>query len=103
MSRALPRFSRPAGGWSIGAALTCPSRLEFYRQELLRHQRCLEHQREYFSERAIHGVEHALQRTMARLDTLCRHQDCDEVMSALLKKFDLVTGLSAWDEHARLH
>jgi hypothetical protein len=79
------------------------ARADFYREELLKHQRCLEQQREYFSEQAIHGVEHALETILARLDTLCRHKDCEAVMSALLKKFDLVTRLSAWDDHGRSH
>jgi hypothetical protein len=79
------------------------TRAEFYREEFMKHQRCLDRQREYFSEQAIHGVEHALQRILARLDTLCRHQDCDRVMSDLLRKFDLVTRLSEWDEHGRTH
>jgi len=79
------------------------SRTEFYREEFLRHQRCLERHREYFSEQAIHDVEHALQRILARLDTLCVHQDCDKVIGQLLKKLDIVTRLSALDEPGRTH
>ena len=40
---------------------------------------------------------------LARLDTLCRHQNCDQVIGELLKKFDLVTRLSAWDDCGRAH
>jgi hypothetical protein len=78
-------------------------RAAFYREELLKHQRGLERQREYFSEQAIHGVECALRSILSRLDTLCRHQDCDQVLGALLKKLDLVTRASAWDESGRTH
>jgi hypothetical protein len=74
------------------------SRTEFYRQEFLKHQRCLDHQREYYSEQAIHGVEHAIRLILSRLDVLCREQDCDRVLSDLLRKFDAVTCLSAWDD-----
>jgi hypothetical protein len=80
------------------ACLPQVHRAEFYREEFLKHQRCLDRHREYYSAEAIHNVEHALRRTLARLDMLCRHGDCDEVISGLLKKFDRVTRLSAWDQ-----
>jgi hypothetical protein len=104
MSRAFSRFSRHASLWPpTGAVPPRSTRADFYREEFLKHKKCLERQREYFSAQAIHDVEHALQNILARLDTLCRHQDCDEVMSTLLKKFDLVTRLSAWDDSGRTH
>ena len=102
MSRATSRFSRLADRWQP-APFPEITRAEFYREELLKHQRCLERQREYFSAQAIRNVETALQSILSRLDTLCCHQDCDRMMSTLLKKFDLVTRLSAWDEHGRPH
>ncbi|MGE3843314.1 MAG: hypothetical protein AB7I50_17220, partial [Vicinamibacterales bacterium] len=87
MSRATLPFSSPllrrlgpAAGYVVQF-----SRTDFYREEFLRHQRCLDRHREYFSEQAIHDVEHALQRILARLDTLCVHQDCDKVIGQLLK------------------
>jgi hypothetical protein len=99
MSRATSRFSRPADRSQLPVAcFPLFNRAEFYRQEFLKHQRSLDRQREYFSAQAIHNVEHALQRILARLDTLCRERDCDQVMSALLKKFDLVTRVSALDD-----
>jgi hypothetical protein len=104
MSRATTRFSRLTDRTTLTAAcLPLFTRAEFYREELLKHQRCLERQREYFSEKAIQQAECALESILARLDTLCRHQDCDKVMSVLLKKFDLVTRLSAWDEYRHSH
>jgi hypothetical protein len=102
MSRAKSRSSRLADRpRHPGTCLFNP--LEFYREEFLKHQRCLERQREYFSEQAIQGVEGALQAILGRLETLCRQQDADRVLSTLLKKLDTVTRLSAWDDHGRLH
>ena len=42
----------------------------FYREEFLKRQRCLEQQREFYSERAISDVEQALVKVMAQLDRL---------------------------------
>ncbi len=101
------RFSRPAVR-PPGSPACFPrhchwNRAEFYREEFLRHQRCLERHREYFSAEAIHHVEHALQRILARLDTICGHQDCDQLIGRLLKKLDIVTRLSTLDDHGRTH
>jgi len=76
---------------------------EFYREEFLKHRDCLARQRECFSESAVRQVDEALVRVMGRLDTLCRRQDCDRVISELLKKFDVLTGLSAWSDPKTLH
>lgn len=71
------------------------SRTDFYREEFLKHQRCLRAQREYFSPKAIEGVEAALTAAMAKLDHICQRCDCDHVVSCLLRQFDSVTGLSS--------
>ena len=76
---------------------------DFYREEFLKHRRCLEEQRECYTECAIAQVEAALTQVMARLETLCRQQDCDQVVSQLLKKFDILTGLSAWSDPKTFH
>jgi hypothetical protein len=76
---------------------------EFYRQEFLKHQRCLQRQRPYYSESAITDVEAALTRIMGQLETLCTQDNADELIRALLKKFDVVTGLSAWSDPTRSH
>jgi hypothetical protein len=76
---------------------------DFYREEFLKHQRCLQRQREYYSERAVKNVETALDRLLAHLDQFCSHQDADEVLSGLLKKIDGVTGLSAWSEPKKVN
>ena len=70
----------------------------FYREEFVKCQRCLEQQREYYSERAIGDLERALTRVMSDLDHLCTKADADKVVSQLLRQFDVVTGLSAWSD-----
>ena len=72
--------------------------IDFFREEFLKHQRCLEKQREYYSEHAVNDVETALTRLLAHLDQFCRQQDADQVLSGLLRKIDVVTGLSAWSD-----
>jgi hypothetical protein len=70
----------------------------FYREEFIKCQRCLEQQREYYSERAISDVEQALTKVMSQIDRLCTEGDADQVVSQLLRQFDVVTGLSAWTD-----
>lgn len=69
--------------------------VDFYRQELLKHRDCLEQQREYFSARAIEEAEAGLMRLLAQLDQLCAKEDANELVAAILRKYDVVTGLSA--------
>jgi hypothetical protein len=71
---------------------------DFYREEFVKCQRCLEQQREYYSERAISDVEQALTKVMSELDHLCTKADAAKVVSQLLRQFDVVTGLSAWSD-----
>jgi hypothetical protein len=70
----------------------------FYREEFVKCQRCLEEQREYYSEVAITSVEQALTRVMSEIEHLCTQGDADRVVSNLLRQFDVVTGLSAWTD-----
>ena len=70
----------------------------FYREEFVKCQRCLEQQREYYSERAISDVEQALVKVMSEIDRLCTEGDADQIVSRLLRQFDVVTGLSAWTD-----
>ncbi len=88
---------------SVSPCFLAPSRIEFYREELLKHQQCLQAQREYFSEQAIGSVEQALQRVMADLEQLTEKADAGEVMARLLREFDVVTGLSAWADPLKVH
>jgi hypothetical protein len=70
----------------------------FYREEFVKCQRCLEEQREFYSERAINDVEQALTRVMSQIDRLSAKADADKVVSHLLRQFDVVTGLFAWTD-----
>jgi hypothetical protein len=70
----------------------------FYREEFLKRQRCLEQQREFYSERAINDVEQALLKVIGQLDRLCTKDNADELVGRLLRQFDVVTGLSAWTD-----
>jgi len=76
---------------------------DFYREEFLKHRRCLEHHREYYSERAITDVEAALTRIIGQLEQLSAKDDASQVVSQLLRKFDIVTGLSAWSDPRNTH
>ena len=76
---------------------------EFYREEFLKHQRCLQQQRPYFSDRAITDVETALANIISDLEHLSQKEDAPQLVSSLLKQFDVVTGLSAWSDPKRTH
>lgn len=78
---------------------------DFYREEFLKHQECLQLQRESYSECTIVEMEAALRRVMARVDELCvqGEADVDLVVSRLLRTFDGVTRLSAWSEPTNTH
>jgi hypothetical protein len=75
----------------------------FYREEFLKRQRCLDEQREFYSERAIHDVEQALVKVIGQLDRLCSNGNADEVVGKLLRQFDVVTGLSAWTDPRQIN
>ena len=68
----------------------------FYREEFIRCQRCLDAQREYYSERTISDVERALTQVMSQLDQLCEQNKANQVVSHVLRQIDLVAGHSAW-------
>ena len=76
---------------------------EFYREEFLKHHRCLQQHRPYFSEGAITDVEAALVKIMGQLEQLCSKDNAEQVVSSLLKKFDVVTGLSSWTDPKHSH
>jgi hypothetical protein len=94
----MPRFvhdSRPTSAQHTIA--------EFYREEFLKHHRCLQQQRAYYSESAITDVEAALSRIMSQLESLSTKDNAPQLVSSLLKKFDVVTGLSAWSDPKQSH
>ncbi|MEO5738997.1 MAG: hypothetical protein ABIS29_00185 [Vicinamibacterales bacterium] len=79
------------------------NRTDFYREEFLKHRRCLEQQREYYSDSAITSVEAALTRIISQLENLTAKQDADQVVSRLLRKLNVVTGLSSWSDPKNVH
>ena len=94
----MPRFVTHSRPISAQHPLT-----EFYREEFIKHQRCLQRQRPYFSEQAITDVEAALARIMGQLERLSTQDNAPQLVSSLLKKFDIVTGLSAWSDPKQTH
>jgi hypothetical protein len=76
---------------------------EFYREEFARHRRCLQQQRPYYSESAITDVEAALTKIMGQLEQLSSQDNAPQLVSSLLRKFDVVTGLSAWSDPRQTH
>ena len=76
---------------------------EFYREEFVKHRRCLQRQRPYYSESAISDVESALAKILGQLETLCTQDNAPQLVSSLLRKFDVVTGLSAWSDPKQTH
>ena len=48
-------------------------------------------------------VEAALTRIISQLDHLCAKNDADQVVSRLLRRFDIVTRLSAWTDPKTIH
>ena len=76
---------------------------DFYREEFLKHRRCLEEQREYYSHSAIESVEEALTRIISQLEHLSTKEDADQVVSSLLRKFNVVTRLSSWSDPKNVH
>lgn len=79
------------------------SRTDFYREEFLKQQRYLARQRQYYSPRAIRDAEKAVARILSQLEQLCMRDNADEVVSELLRKIDVLTGLSAWSRPKNLH
>lgn len=95
-------MSRLTDPWESSAYV--PTTLtDFYREEFLKHRQCLRQHREYYSERAIMDVEAALARILAQIEQLCTKDDADQVVSKLLRKFDVLTNLSAWSDPKNVH
>ena len=76
---------------------------EFYREEFIKHHKCLQAQREYFSAQAIENAENALLKIIADLDRLSEQTNAEHIVARLLKEFDVVTGLSGWSEPNKIH
>ena len=52
---------------------------------------------------AITDADGAIARILNQLEHLCAKDDADKLMSKLLRKFDVVTGLSAWSDPKNYH
>jgi hypothetical protein len=76
---------------------------EFYREEFIKHHKCLQAQREYFSAQAIENAENALLKIIADLDRLSEQTNAEHIVAKLLKEFDVVTGLSGLSEPDKIH
>ena len=76
---------------------------EFYREEFVKHHRCLQEQRDYYSDVAITEAEAALQKIISQLEYLSTRENAPQLVSNLLKKFDVVTGLSSWSDPKQTH
>ena len=76
---------------------------DFYREEFIKHHKCLQAQREYYSAQAIQNAEDALLKIIADLDRLSAHANADQLVAKLLREFDVVTGLSGWSDPCKTH
>lgn len=94
----MQRFLIDRPGPSPGSTIT-----EFYREEFLKHRKCLEEQREFFSAQAIDSVETALNKVISQVDVLSAKDNADQLMARLLREFDVVTRLSAWSDPHKAH
>ena len=94
----MPRFVPDSRPISAQHLLT-----EFYREEFLKHQRCLQRQRPYYSESAITDVEAALAKIINTLEQLATQDNAPQLIGSLLKQFDVVTGLSSWSDPKHTH
>ena len=100
---ARPRTRIPAFLLDKAAPPSVSALTEFYREEFVKHHKCLQAQREYYSAQAIKHAEDALLKIIADLDRLSENKDADEVVARLLKEFDVVTNLSGWSEPCKVH
>ena len=101
MPRARNRIPRFLIDNAVPASVSALS--EFYREEFLKHHRCLQEQREYYSAQAINSAEAALLKIIAEVDRLSEEANANQVVARLLREFDVVTGLSGWSDPNKVH
>ena len=92
--------------WSHGSKVKrqrSSRRAAFYQEELLRHRRCLELQRECYSTRAIADIEAVLARLFTQIERLCSRDDGDRFVGILLNTIDRVTRLSTLSDQKTHH
>jgi transcription initiation factor IIE alpha subunit len=90
--------SRPSFDEALSLTLS-----DFYREEFVKCQRCLEQQREYYSARTVNDLESALAQIMSRLDLLCTTGNAALIVSRLLRQFDVVAGQANWHDPGQVH
>jgi hypothetical protein len=101
----MPRARTRVPGFLLdqAAPLGVSTLTDFYREEFIKHHKCLQAQREYFSAQAIENAENALLKIIADLDRLSEQTNAEDIVARLLKEFDIVTGLSGLSESDKLH
>jgi len=77
--------------------------ISFYREEFIKHHKCLQAQREYYSAQAIETAETALLKIIADLDRLSEKANAEHVVAQLLRELDVVTGLSGWSDPCKVN
>ena len=75
----------------------------FYREEFIKHHKCLQAQREYYSDQAINSAEAALLKIISEMDRLSEDANAEQLVAKLLREFDIVTGLSGWSGPEQVH
>jgi len=75
----------------------------FYREEFLKHREFLQLQRESYSERAVADADAAICRVLGQLDRLCTRHEGVQMVSRLLRSFDVVTGVSVFSNRHLPH
>jgi hypothetical protein len=103
MRGARHRFSRFLTDVPPPGTIAFRSPSDFYREEFLKCRECLEAHREFYSADAISEAERALARAMSQLDRLCNAGDADQIVSDLLRRFDVLTKLIGWTDSRRVH
>jgi hypothetical protein len=101
MPRARNRIPRFLLGDALPPSVSALS--EFYREEFIKHHKCLQAQREYYSAQAINTAEAALLKIIAEVDRLSEEANAEQVVAQLLREFDVVTGLSGWSDPYKVH
>jgi hypothetical protein len=103
MSATRHRFSRFLTDAPPQGSPVTHARSDFYREEFIKCQQCLEAHRELYSEGTISEVQRALTRVMSQLDRLCTKADSDRLVSELLGRFDVLARLSVWSDPRQVH
>ena len=93
----MPRFatdSRPTSAHHI---------IEFYREEFVKHHRCLQEQRPYYSESAITDVETALAKIINSSNIFPRKTTLPSWSAHSSRNSTSSPGLSAWSDPKQTH